>query len=43
MIIRICVQEDEAPKILKSCHDEHYGGNLVDIQTTNEVLVFGYY
>jgi hypothetical protein len=43
LIIRRCVQEDEVPEILRSCHDGPCGGHLSDKRTTYKVLHSGYY
>ena len=43
LVIRRCVREDEIPEILKSCHDEPYGGHFIDKRTTYNVFLLGYY
>jgi hypothetical protein len=43
LIIRRCVQEDEVPDILRSCHDGQCGGHFSDKHTIYKVLHLGYY
>jgi hypothetical protein len=43
LIIRGCVREYETFDILKSCHDEPYGGHFADKRTAYKVLYLGYY
>jgi hypothetical protein len=43
MIICRCVQEDEVPEILRSCHDGPCGGHFFDKHTTYNLLHLGYY
>jgi hypothetical protein len=43
LTIHRCVQEDEIPEILQSCHDGPCGGHFSDKCTTYKVLHSGYY
>jgi len=42
-VIRRCVQEDEMPDILKTCHDEPCSGHFVDKRKAYKILYLGYY
>jgi hypothetical protein len=43
LIICRCVREDELFDIFKACHDEPYGGNFADKQTSYKILNLRYY